>query len=170
MSAFARLSKRRTALSAAAVIGLSLLAPFAVSQQTEGVEEDTSWQRKSERQLRDEYREAEEAFYERFNEVNSRDDFDVSCKTRVPLGSRKRERTCQAAFLWDYEAEAAEQMIRDRSGGGVGAMRTSTAQLQAKQEELRNEMSAAIQEHPEVSEAFARLATAKRHYEAKLAK
>jgi len=154
--------------SAATVVALSLLAPVAGSQESSAAEEDTSWQKKSARQLQKEYREAEEAFYGRFNEVNSTNDFDVSCKTRAPLGSRKRERTCQAKFLWDYEEESAERITRG-GGDAAGSMRTSTARLQARQEELRSEMSTAIQNHPEVSEAFARLAAAKRHYESKLA-
>jgi len=159
---------RRIARATAAVVAWSLLAPVAGAQEPAGTEEDTSWQKKSARQLQKEYREAEEAFYARFNEVNSTNDFDFSCKTRAPLGSRKRVRTCQAKFLWDYEEEAAEQITRNRGNGG-GSMRTSPSQLQARQEALRNEMSAAIQEHPEVSEAFSRLATAKRHLEAKQA-
>jgi hypothetical protein len=152
----------------AAVVAWSLLMPVVAAQDSASTEEDSSWQKKSARQLQNEYREAEEAFYARFNDVNSTDDFDVSCKTRTPLGSRKRERTCQAKFLWDYEEEAAEQVTRSRGGVG-GSMRTSPAQLQARQEELRTEMSAAIQQHSEVSEAFSRLAAAKRHYEAKQA-
>jgi len=159
---------RRIARATAAVVACSLLAPVAGAQESAGIEEDTSWQKKSERQLQKEYREAEEAFYAAFNDVNSTNDFDVSCKTRAPLGSRKRVRTCQAKFLWDYEEEAAEQITRNGGTGG-GSMRTSPTQLQARQEALRDEMSAAIQEHPEVSEAFSRLATAKRHYEAKQA-
>ena len=168
MRGILRTPLRRIARATAAVVAWSLLVPVAGAQESAGAEEETSWQKKSERQLQKEYREAEEAFYAAFNDVNSTNDFDVSCQTRAPLGSRKRVRTCQAKFLWDYEEEAAEQITRNGGTGG-GSMRTSPTQLQARQEALRDEMSAAIQEHPEVSEAFSRLATAKRHYEAKQA-
>ena len=49
-------------------------------------EEDTSWKDKSTRELRREYRDAEEAFYEAFNAVNSDDEFDMDCKTAPRLG------------------------------------------------------------------------------------
>jgi hypothetical protein len=163
MSRVLRLTKRRAAVAG---IAICLMAPVAGAQESTGAEEDTSWQKMSARQLQKEYRDAEEAFYARFNEVNSSDNFDISCRTRVPLGSRKRERTCQAKFLWDYEEEVAEEFTRT---GGSGIRKTSSSQLKAQQEEVRQEMSTAIEQHPEVGQAFARLAQAKRHYEAKLA-
>ena len=73
--------------------------------------EDASWMGKSVRQLRREYRKAEEAFYNAFNDVNSDNDFDMDCKTAPVLGSRKRERRCQAEFLWDYEKELGLSLI-----------------------------------------------------------
>ena len=39
--------------------------------------EDVSWMGKSVRQLRREYRKAEETFYDAFNDVNSDNDFDM---------------------------------------------------------------------------------------------
>ncbi len=133
------------------------------------VEEDDSWKDKSVRQLRREYRDAEEAFYDAFNAVNSDDEFDMDCKTAPVLGSRKRERKCQAEFLWEYEEELGEEMYRRSSTGGVGNATTSTATLQRKQEALRVEMTTAVSEHPEVAAAFVELRRTKRNYELKMA-
>jgi hypothetical protein len=166
--------------SALGVVAAGLLAAAAVcmpamAQETEdqdtstAVEEDTSWKDKSVRQLRREYRDAEEAFYEAFNEVNSDDEFDMDCKTAPVLGSRKRERKCQAEFLWDYEEELGEEMYRRSSTGSVGNATTSTATLQRKQEALRAELSAAVSDYPEVAAAFAELRRTKRNYELKMA-
>jgi hypothetical protein len=131
-------------------------------------EEDDSWKRKSLRQLRKEQQEAEEDFYDAFNSVNSDDEFDISCKNRKPLGSRRRERACQAKFLWEYEEDFARISARAISSSGVSGMPADqTARMEEKQTQLRNEMSSLIAEVPVVKQAFAELARAKRHYEAK---
>jgi len=131
--------------------------------------EDVSWMGKSVRQLRREYRKAEETFYDAFNDVNSDNDFDMDCKTAPVLGSRKRERRCQAEFLWDYEKELGEEMYRLHTTGSAGNATASTAMLQRKQEALRAEMTAAIADYPAVAAALAELTRAKRHYEFKIA-
>ena len=158
---------------------LAALAAFApaqlvLAQQDDGAEaqaeEDDSWRKKSLRQLRKEYQEAEEGFYDAFNAVNSDDEFDISCKSRRPLGSRRRERACQAKFLWEYEEELANASARTMTGAGdTGLAANQTARLERMQTQLRGEMSSMIAEVPAVSEAFARLAQAKRRYEAKQA-
>lgn len=132
-------------------------------------EEDTSWKDKSARQLRREYRDAEENFYDAFNAVNTDDEFDMDCKTAPVLGSRKRERRCQAEFLWDYEEELGEEMYRRSSTASAGSATTSAATLQRKQEELRAEMTAAASDYPDVAAAFAELSRTKRNYELKTA-
>lgn len=132
-------------------------------------EEDTSWKEKSVRKLRREYRDAEENFYGAFNNVNTDDEFDIDCKTAAPLGSRKRERRCQAEFLWEYEEELAEETYRQSSTGTPAGTTTSAATLQRKQNELRAEMTAAISDYPAVAAAFAELGRTKRNYELKLA-
>lgn len=132
-------------------------------------EEDTSWKDKSVRQLRCEYRDAEEEFYDAFNAVNTDDEFDMDCKTAARLGSRKRERRCQAEFLWDYEKEVGEEMGRRTSTGTPGGATTSTATLQRNLGELRAEMTAVIADYPAVAAAFAELNRTKRNYERRMA-
>lgn len=139
----------------------------AFGQDADVSTDDESWRDKSERQLRRELRDAEETFFDAFNEVNSDKQYDVICKTATALGSRKRERKCQARFLWDYEEEMAANYAR-RSGGTPGPGAAASSNLQPKLDALRAEMSTAMNEHTEVAEAFAALNKAKRDYERKV--
>ena len=158
---------------------IAALWAFVPAQQTLGqqadsvtpeAQEDDSWKRKSLRQLRKEYEQAEEGFYDAFNSVNSDDDFDIACKKRKKLGARRSERACQANFLWQYEEELAKASARTMTGAGdTGLGADQNAKMERMQNQLRDEMSSLIAEVPVVKQAFAELATAKRHYEAKLA-
>lgn len=153
-------------LLAGGLLCVALALP-ASSQDEAPAMEDESWRDKSERQLRRELRDAEETFFDAFNDVNSHKQYDVICKTTSSLGNRKRERKCQARFLWDYEEEMAENYAR-RSAGASGPVGGAASDVQAKLDTLRTEMSAAMTEHAEVAEAFAALNQAKRNYELKM--
>lgn len=146
----------------------------AVSAQDTGsasadtVKENTDYRKKSLNVLRREFNEAEENFYDLFNEINSSDDFDVDCKNEVPLGGRRKVHACKADFLWRYEADQAAQysnQISNMAGGSA----LNTSQVEKKQEQLRNEISSAITEYPELKESFAILVKAKKDYDAKQA-
>ena len=157
----------------------ALLLAFAPVQQTLGQQEDSatpeaqeddSWKRKSLRQLRRDYEQAEEGFYDAFNAVNSDDSFDITCKKRKKLGARRSERACQAKFLWDYQEELASASARTMTGAGdTGLGADQNARMDRMQNQLRDEMSSLIAEVPVVKQAFAELATAKRRYESKMA-
>lgn len=146
---------------------LVCLSTPALSQESPAPAEDESWRDKSERQLRKELRAAEETFFDAFNVVNSDKQYDVICKTSTALGSRKRERKCQARFLWDYEEDMAENYAR-ASGGLPGPGAAAASNLRPKLDALRAEMSAATAEHAEVADAFAALSKAKRDYDLKM--
>jgi hypothetical protein len=154
-------------LSIAIVAGAAAQESTGADSASAPAAEDDSWQDKSERQLRRELRDAEEAFFDAFNEVNSSDDLDVICRTSAPLGSRKRERKCQARFLWDHEEEIAENYAR-RNGGAGGPNAAPTSALQPRIDALRSEMARAMAEVPEVAAAFAALTQAKQNYERKM--
>jgi len=154
------------ALMLAAAMYQPVLAQESEPASADAVKEDTSYKRKSLSRLRQELYDAEEAFYAAFNSVNSDDEFDVECKNEAPLGSRRKEHACKADFLWKYEAEAATRYSSRIDGEGGGGL-PSSAQLGKKQEQLRNMLSAAISDDPEVQRSFALLAKAKKNYEAK---
>jgi len=157
---------------------IAALLAFAPAQQSLGqadsaspeAQEDDSWRKKSLGQLRKEYRQSEESFYEAFNSVNSDDKFDITCKRQKSLGARRSERVCQAKFLWDYKEDLASASARTMTGAGdTGLGADQSARMERMQNQLRNEMSSLIAEVPVVKQAFAELATAKRHYETKMA-
>lgn len=162
-----RVSNTFNILVLGSLLSLAHATSATAQDDAASAEEDTSWQTKSERQLRRELRDAEEAFFDSFNAVNSDDELDVICKTSTALGSRKRERKCQARFLWDHEEEIAQNYAR-RTGGSPGPTAATTAALEPKLDALRRDMSAAMAEHAEVAEAFAALTRAKQNYERKL--
>ena len=153
-------------LLAGGLLCVALSLPAHSQEEGQAVADD-SWRDKSERQLRRELRDAEETFFDAFNEVNSHKQYDVICKTTTALGSRKRERKCQARFLWDYEEEMAENYAR-RSAGSPGPAPAASSDVQTKLDTLRAEMSSAMAEHADVAEAFAALNQAKRSYELKM--
>ena len=73
---------------------------------------------------------------------------------------------CKADFLWKYEAELGSQYSNRVDGFGSGSV-PSAAQLDEKQEQLRNEISSALSKSQELQKSFAILVRAKKDYEAK---
>ncbi|MEO6078472.1 MAG: hypothetical protein ABIQ86_01655 [Steroidobacteraceae bacterium] len=63
-------------------------------------------------QLRKQIVEAEDRFYQLYNELNTDKDFDVNCETQAPLGTRITQRVCKPVFYAEAEAEYAQAMLR----------------------------------------------------------
>jgi hypothetical protein len=61
--------------------------------------------------LRQDMVKTEEQFYKLFNELNTEDDFDVTCRMEAPLGTRLKKRICHMAFYEDAQAEAAQALL-----------------------------------------------------------
>lgn len=69
--------------------------------------------------LRVEIERLESAVYDRFNALNSDDDFDIHCFEQAPTGSNIPLRTCAPNFVIEAESDAASKMLVDgRSGAG----------------------------------------------------
>lgn len=66
-------------------------------------------------QMRAAILEAEQRFYARYNELNTRDEFDVHCASEAPLGTRLKQRVCRVAFIRDAQADYAQALFT----GGV---------------------------------------------------
>ena len=60
-------------------------------------------------EMRQEMVQLEERFFARYNELNTRDEFDTHCHQEARLGTRFERRYCRAVF----EAEAFEKEARD---------------------------------------------------------
>jgi hypothetical protein len=116
---------------------------------------------------------AEDAFYARFNEINSNDRFDIHCYERPATGSRIQGRTCLSNAWREAGQEAANAIVRDLqstamvaggSGGststGVGAAGYShiPQQYRAKQLIEKNlvvdEMRRLAEQDPELKAAM----------------
>jgi hypothetical protein len=103
------------------LVGLSAPAfaqEIALSPQDTDVEEVIVPGRRP-ANLRVEIERLEVAVYDRFNALNSDDDFDIHCLEQAPTGSNIPLRTCAPNFVIEAESDAASRMLTDgRTGAG----------------------------------------------------
>jgi hypothetical protein len=92
--------------------------------------------------LRIEIERLEVAVYDRFNALNSNDDFDIHCLEAEPTGSNITKRTCAPNFVIRSEAQAAVNGMRDARNRADA--RTPAADQQ-RMEELGKELTAEMQ-------------------------
>jgi hypothetical protein len=78
--------------------------------------------------LRLEIERAENAVFERFNAINSHDDFDIYCTLEVRTGTRIPQRECAPVFLRNAQATAGRDVVRSLQGSAYGS---GTEALQA---------------------------------------
>ena len=116
-------------------------------------------------QLRAEVYRAEQAFLDKFNLLNSDDNFDFKCKIITLLENRARKRVCVPRFAQKYEARMAAAMIRD---GNFQTPPRFQAQLRKYEALLVEEMLVLIGDDEELREAYSKLELAKTAYEGEL--
>ncbi len=92
--------------------------------------------------LRVEIERLEMDVYDRFNALNSNDDFDIHCFKQAPTGSNIPLRTCAPNFVTRAESSAAKKLLDDgRSGAGNNNNPAEHAmRMQQKSQELTAEM------------------------------
>ena len=93
--------------------------------------------------LRLEIERLETAVYDRFNALNSNDEFDIHCFERAPTGSNIPQRTCAPNFVIEGEARAARRMLKD--GRGSDANNFSRAELKVGMEQKSRELTEEMQ-------------------------
>jgi hypothetical protein len=71
--------------------------------------------------LRLEIERLEIAVYDRWNSLNSNDEFDIQCLEREPTGSNITMRTCAPKFVIDAESREARGSVRESRAGGADA-------------------------------------------------
>jgi hypothetical protein len=69
------------------------------------------------RRLKREMTAAEDRFYRRFNELNTRDAFDIRCEMEKETGTRVPKRQCRIQFLVDAQAIDAQEFYRGLFNG-----------------------------------------------------
>jgi hypothetical protein len=145
------------------VVLLGLGAP-AIAQETrslpqgEDVEEVIVPGRRPEN-LRVEIERLEGAVYERFNALNSDDEFDIHCLKQAPTGSNIPLRTCTPNFVIRAEAASAAGMLTDgRTGAGNNFSRAElTMLMEEKSRKLTEEMQRVAREDERLLRDLVRL-------------
>ena len=110
--------------------------------------------------LRLEIQRAEQALYDRFNAINSRKEFDISCEYAVLTGTRIPHRVCRPDFWRTSEATAAHETVLGVQGSGFSfGAEQFVAQAFYKQSLLAAEMRRLAATDPELQQAAFRLGT-----------
>ena len=103
--------------------------------------------------LRAEILRAEQVLYDRFNAINSRDEFDISCEYEVHTGSKMPSRVCRAEFWRVSQARAAHEGVLRIHGTAGTAPSQFQAEALSKQQLLAAEMRRLVIEDPELGQA-----------------
>jgi len=118
------------------------------------IEEIVVYGEKSMTQLRLELHRAEENFFDVFNSLNSKKEFDVRCDYIVPIETRRRQHVCTPLFAMKLQEQAAQDMVATNmqySTTPLGAL------LKKKEKLMWKEMATLVAEQPEMQAAYARL-------------
>jgi hypothetical protein len=109
--------------------------------------------------MRVEIERVENAVYERFNALNSRDEFDIMCMNEAPTGSRMPVRECLPQFAWTAERRAAQDILRKMQGDDYGgSTQVHFMRMDQKGEELTAEMQRLAREDEQLLKDLQRLA------------
>src|SRR5690606_34848324 len=125
--------------------------------------------------------EAEDRFYERYNELNANDDFDVKCRVEASTGTRLTTRTCRPLYQEDAVQEGAKEAVelrqRFQSYGGEALLGATSppvpaaVKIMAIRPAFERAMRNLVQAHPELMDLLkeraataAALEEATRHY------
>lgn len=101
---------------------------------------------------------AEEAVYDRFNAINSTDEFDIHCEEVAFTGSRMLTRFCQPNFWHATEENIAYETVRLLQGSAF-SMPTGVFRGEAhyKRQQMREEMERLAREDEEFLDALRHL-------------
>jgi hypothetical protein len=98
---------------------------------------------------------AEDRFYERFNTLNTNDDFDIHCQMERETGTKVPRRQCRVRFLVEAGAMDGQDFLRGlTSAAAARGVNTPVAALQMqwskRGEEYRQMARALLQKDPEL--------------------
>lgn len=108
--------------------------------------------------LRMQFELAEEAVYERFNEINSSDEFDIHCRLEQETGSRIPRRVCQANFWRAAQADAGRETVLGLRGNSAFDPQLFLGEALYKRQLLAEELRRLAAEDDELRRALVRLA------------
>jgi hypothetical protein len=109
--------------------------------------------------LRVEIERLEADVYERFNALNSDDDFDIHCFKQAPTGSNIPVRNCAPNFVTRAESGAAKKLLADGRGGAGNNNNPAehAMRMQQKSQELTAEMQRVARQDERLMRALVRL-------------
>ena len=108
-------------------------------------------------ELRLQIQQAEQVFYDRFNAINSRDEFDITCDFQVQTGSKMPRRVCRANFWGVAQAKAAHEGVLRQHGSANAGSAQFEGEARAKQQQLAEEMRRLVATDPELARDASRL-------------
>ena len=132
---------RTLCLLAVLGLGAPALAQEAAStpQGGEGVDEVIVPGRRPQN-LRVEIERLERVVYDRWNALNSNDEFDIHCLDSEPTGSNITQTRCAPDFVIQAESRAAENAIDSARNNSQSRNSEYIATMQAKSQQLNEEM------------------------------
>ncbi len=129
----------------------------------------------------------ENRFYERYNELNDNDDFDVNCTREAPIGTRLQGRSCRAVYQEKAERTEGQESywwyfhtmdLGAASGGIMGRERQPARAVSppapamlailARRDEFRKTMVEVTSRNPELVRLLQERAELVKRYEAGL--
>ena len=137
----------------------------AAPEAGEEIEEIQVYGHKSLLHLRLDIYEAEDAYFDLFNSLNSDDDYDIHCYLEAQTGTRLRRRMCKTQYMVRLEAEATAEWVgasRARPGQSYLDPRARVRRLDAL---VQEEMGRLIAENPEFVERLNEYRQKKQLYE-----
>ena len=119
-------------------------------------------------ELRIEVQRSEEAFYDRFNQIDGDHKFDIHCRLEPLINSHIPRRVCASNAWHDIDARIGAASVRE-ARGELGASPDSLVTEQAyTQKELTDAMRRATAQDPELQQDIVHFVAAKRALEAQM--
>jgi hypothetical protein len=145
-------------LALAALAGPVLAQDAPLSSPPVASDEEVVVRGRTPLEVRLEIEKVENAVYERFNALNSDDDFDIVCAEHAPTGSNIPVRSCRPNFVLRAEQRAGGASLSRMQGTAPRSPQNVSAHLQQKGEELTAEMQRLAREDEQLLRGLARLA------------
>jgi hypothetical protein len=115
-------------------------------------------------QLRKAVDRAENRVYERYNEINHGNDYDIDCITEAPLGSRQKVKKCQPRYVTDaLHEDAFDALLRNQNS--ATKLRSVSALASGRQSFLRKAMLEAARSDPQMQRAMVEHSLLRERYE-----
>jgi hypothetical protein len=116
-------------------------------------------------QLRTEVQRSEEAFYERFNEINGDHKFDIHCRLEPLINSHIPRRVCASNTWHDLDAKIGSAALREYRGELGSTPDSLVTEQTYAQKELTDAMRRATAEDPQLQQDIVHFVAAKRALE-----